>query len=183
MQWSKAKARVEALLAAKVAARVALRVTGYRAAHDDEGRGWITVDGEEAWSFCTLRYFVERSKLEQGIRLANRATDYCDPGQREAYYAAGEQAQAILERRGVVGRSYFQRAVEQYPALGVDEALGSENLVHRALAVLDRRLGRRRLAKIEFRTDEHPLVIGLYRFRCSAERIELEESARGRTRG
>jgi hypothetical protein len=46
--------------------------------------------------------------------------------------------------------------------------------VLRALAVLDRRLGRRRLRTLEFRTDEHPLVIGLYRFRCTAEGIRLE---------
>lgn len=171
MQWTKARARAESLLAPTVVKRVALRVTGYRAASDEVGRGWITVDGEEAWSFCTLRYFAERHKLEQGIREANQATDYCDPDQRDGYYEATERAEAILERRGVMGRWYFQRAVEHYPELNVEEALRSDNLVHRALAVLDRHLGRRRLAKLEFRTDEHPLVVGLYRFRCSAEGV------------
>jgi hypothetical protein len=181
MQWTKAKARAESLLAPTVARRVALRVTGYRAAHDEEGRGWITVDGEEAWNFCTLRYFVERHKLEQGIREANQATNYRDPEQRGAYHEATERAEIILERRGVMGRWYFQRAVEGYPEFGVEEALRSENLVHRALAVLHRRLGRRRLPKLELRPDEHPLVVGLYRFRCSAEGILLG-AARGRTR-
>jgi hypothetical protein len=71
MQWSKAKRRVEMLFAPGLAGRVELRVTGYRAAHDAERRGWITIDGEEAWSFCTLRYYVERNELENGIRSAN----------------------------------------------------------------------------------------------------------------
>jgi len=184
MQWSKAKRRAESLLAPSVAGRVALRVTGYRAAHDAEGRGWITVDGEEAWSFCTLRYFVEHNKLAHGIRVANRGTDFRDPVQSDAYYAAGNKADAILEQRGVVSRSYFQAAVERYPDLPVDEALVSNNLVHRALAVLDRRLGKRRLGKLEFRTDEHPLVMGLYRFRCSSEGVSVPgDTGRGRTRG
>jgi hypothetical protein len=79
---------------------------------------------------------------------------------------------------------YFQAAVERYPDLPVDEALVSSNLVHRALAVLDRRLGKRRLGKLECRTDEHPLVMGLYRFRCSSEGVPVPgETGRGRTRG
>ena len=183
MQWSKAKARVEALFAPRVAERVSLRVTGYRAAHDEDGRGWITVDGREAWSFCTLRYFVQRNKLVDGIRQANRGVDFREPSQRNAYNDSGEQAEAILERRGDVGRSYFQQAVEEYPELTLEQALKSANLVQRALAVLDRRLGKRRLTDLEFRTDEHVLVLGLYRFRCEAEGIPFKGSARGRTRG
>jgi hypothetical protein len=175
MQWSKARHRVESLLAPTVADRVALRVTGYRHAHDGEGRGWIAVDGEEAWSFCTLRYFVQHDKLAQGLRVANRATDYRDPAQRDAYYAAGDHADAILGRRGDVSRAYFQTAVEQYPVLSVEEALASGNLVHRALAVLDRRLGKRRLRNLELRIDEHPLVAGLFRFRCACEGLSIED--------
>ncbi len=171
MQWSKAKHRVEALFAPSVAGRVELRVTGYRGAHDAEGRGWITIDGEEAWSFCTLRYYVERNELEDELRAANQAADFRDPAQRDAYFAAGDQAEAILERRGVVSRYYFQAAVEAYPELTIERALESANLVHRAFAVLDRRLGRRRLSGLVFRTDEHELVRALYRFRCSSDGI------------
>lgn len=183
MQWSKAKARAEALFAPRVAERVALRVTGYRAAHDEDGRGWITVDGKEAWSFCTLRFFVERNKLETALRQMNQCGDFRDPGQRDAYFEAGEQAEAILEQRGVVGREYFRRAVEQYPELTVEQALASDNLIHRTLAVLDRRLGKRRLVGLDFRTDEHPLVLGLYRFRCEAEHVKAKKPAAGRTSG
>jgi hypothetical protein len=112
---------------------------------------------------------VEKHKLEQGIRAANRSLDFQDPAQREAYYAASRDANAILEHQGVVSQRYFEHAVESYPELSIAQALASENLVHRALAMVDRRLGQRRLRTIALRTDEHPLVTGLYRFRCEIE--------------
>ena len=173
MQWSKAKRKVELLFAPSVAGRVELRVTGYRDAHDAEGRGWITIDRTEAWSFCTFRYWVEGGKLERGIREASQGLDYRDPAQREAYYEAYEQAQEILARRGILTKGDFEDAVESYPALALDAALESDNLVHRALAMLDRRLGKRRLRTLELRTDEHSLVVGLLRFRCEAEGVLL----------
>jgi capsid protein len=56
MQWSKAKQRVEVLFTPKASGRVELRTTNYRRVADWEGRGWITIDGVEAWNFCTMRY-------------------------------------------------------------------------------------------------------------------------------
>jgi len=178
MQWSKAKRRAEALFAPLLAGRVELRSTRYRRTHDAEGRGWLTIDGVEAWSFCTLRYYVEKNKLESGLRAANRAFDFRKQAERDDYYAAAEQAQAILERKGLVSKHFFESAVEDYPALSVAAALNSDNFVHRALAMLDRRLGHRRLATLALRTDEHPLVEGLYRFRCSVEHIRTPMEAR-----
>jgi len=184
MQWSKAKQRAESLFAPSVAGRVALRVTGYRAAPHGEGRGWIAVDGEEAWSFCTFRHDGDRYQLAQGIRSASASLDWRDPAQLDNYRTADDQAAAILAQRGIVGRSAFTSAIEEYASMSVEEALASDNLIHRALAVLDRRLGRRRLRGLEFRTDEHPLVTGLYRFRQSCEgHPVLENAPSGRTRG
>jgi hypothetical protein len=100
MQWSKAKARVESLFAPSVAGRVELRTANYRKAPDMEGRGWITIEGEEVDNFCTHRYFLDRHMLESGIRAANGATNWRDPEQSDAYHAASEEAQQILETRG-----------------------------------------------------------------------------------
>jgi hypothetical protein len=178
MQWSKLKRRAELFFAPSVAGRVELRTTNYRGAHDAAGRGWITIDGEKAWSFCTLRHGIRHHEIEDGLRAANGGNDFRDPSQRDAYYAAIGQADDILEREGIVSQSYFEGAVATYPSLAIDEALVSDNLVHRALAVLDKRLGKRRLASLSFRTDEHPLVVGLHRFRCAAEGVRLPTGRR-----
>jgi len=64
MQWSKLKSRIERFFAASVSGRVEVRTTSYRHAHDWEGRGWITLDGEKIGNICTRKYWVERSRLE-----------------------------------------------------------------------------------------------------------------------
>lgn len=176
MQWSKLKRRVESLFAPSVASRVELRMTNYRKVADWEGRAWITIDKKEVWNFCTLKYFVERGRLVTGIRAANGATSWSGPKAGE-YYAAIDVADDILEKQGLVSQYYFEGALESYLQVDVADALASDNLVHRALAVLDRRLGKRRLVDLTFRTDEHELVRRLYRFRLAAEGIQRSEPA------
>jgi hypothetical protein len=171
MQWSKLKTRVEAYFAPAVAGRVELRTTNYRHVHDGMGRGWITIDGREIHNFCTLRHWIERNALAAGIREANGATDWTDPAQASAYYEAGAQTMEILEKRGILCQGGFESALASYLTLSVDDALASDYLVHRALAVLDARLGKRRLRSIELRGDEQPLVRELLDFRCEAEGV------------
>jgi hypothetical protein len=89
MQWSKLKARVESFFAPAVAGRVELRTTNYRHVHDGAGRGWITIDGREVYNFCTQKYWVEGNALSEGIRTANRATDWRDPAQEGARGGGG----------------------------------------------------------------------------------------------
>jgi hypothetical protein len=170
IQWSKLKKQAEAFFAPAVARRVALHITHYRTAHDWEGRGWLTIDGSEVYNFCTLRYYLEFNALSADLREASQATDYRDPEQRPRYYEAGGEAHAILEKRGIVGEKSFERSIQEYPSLSLAEALESDDFVHRALAMLDRRLGQRRLASLELRTGEHPLVLQLLEFRRRAEK-------------
>jgi hypothetical protein len=169
-QWSKLKKRVETLFAPAVAGRVELRITHYRTAHDWEGRGWLTIDGSEVYNFCTLRYYLEFNKLAEELREANGATDFRVPEQRPRYHEAGDEALAILEKRGIVSEKSFERSVQEYPSLSLDEALASDDFVHRAFAMLDRRLGQRRLAALDPGPEEHPLVRQLLDFRKKAEK-------------
>jgi hypothetical protein len=78
---------------------------------------------------------------------------------------------SIFSREGVVSQKFFECSIEAYPSLSIGEALESANFIHRALAMVDRRLGKRRLRSLGLRTDEHPLVLKLYEFRRVAEGI------------
>jgi hypothetical protein len=169
MQWSKLKKRVESRFAPSMAGRVELRTTNYRTAHDWEGRGWITIDKEEVHNFCTLKYWVERNALLLGIRAANGATDRRDPAQRADYYHAYEQADAILEQRGILSQGWFENSLQEYLSLTIDEALAAENFLHRALAVIDRRLGKRRLKTLQLSPSERSLVVRFLELRRAAE--------------
>ncbi len=172
MQWSKLKKQVESRFAPAVAGRVELRTTNYRKVNDWEGRGWITLDKNEIYNFCTQKYLFERWKLSKGIQEANRATDFLDPAQREGYYRGLDAAEEILDRQGVASQDSFEDALESYLNLTVEEALVSGDFIHRALAVLDRRLGKRRLRNLTLIAEEHQLVRDLLAFRLGVEGIK-----------
>jgi hypothetical protein len=172
MQWSRLKKAVESRFAPSVFGRVELRTTNYRYIHDWEGRGWITVDRQEIHDFSTLNYYAQAHKLASAIREANRATDWTDPAQRDGYYEAGATSDQILLKQGIAPQGWFERSLQDYLQLSIEEALGSDNLLHRALAVLDRRLGKRRLRALELSATEHPLVRRLFDFRRKAEGLK-----------
>ena len=71
--------------------------------------------------------------------------------------------------RGVFTRDDFVDALETYVASPVEASLLSPNPILRALAMLDRRLGKRRLSKLSVGENEHQIVETFYRIRCQAE--------------
>src|SRR5688572_3651919 len=144
MQWSRLKKQVEALFADSVAGRVELRLANYRRAADWEGRGWITVDGAEVYNFCTHRYFVEQAAL---LRQFEREA----PREPQANRVAATEAELLS--RGIVPQKWFENSLEQYLSLPVEQAIDSSNFLHRALAVVDRRVGKRRLQTLPLTPD------------------------------
>jgi len=87
MQWSSLKSKVEAFFAPSVKGRVELRAASYRGAHDQTGRGYITVDGKEIWNMCTLSFWgaeyprIDFIAQEQGVsaRAANASLCSTNP--------------------------------------------------------------------------------------------------------
>ena len=65
-------------------------------------------------------------------------------------------------------RSTLER---RFASLPVDEALASESPLLQALAVLDARVGKRRLQALLERPPEHPVVRTVLALRCEAEGI------------
>jgi len=129
MRWSKLKQQVESMFAEEVRGRVELRTTRYTKAHDRFGRSWITVDGRQIVNMC--------NHLPSGTTVADH-----DPTRFE---------------EGVFAGYDLPEAMRWFLTLSIDDALASEHPLVRALAVLDRRVGQRRLARIDAMT-EQPLV-------------------------
>lgn len=127
------------MFADEVRGRVELRTTRYSKAHDEFGRSWITVDGREIVNMCNY--------LLSGDIVADR-----DPARF---------------KKGVFTGYDLSDAMRTFLAISIDDALHSENPLIRALAVLDRRVGRRRLARIDA-AKELPFVRQLFALRSSA---------------
>ena len=153
MRWTKLKKQLESLLAPSVAGRVELRSTRYRSNANEEGRGTLVLDGKEVLNCCTLLYQQRRSQL----------------GDSSDEAPLREQ----LHAEGVYSQYDFYDALELYSSIGIDEALASGNLVVRALSLLDRRLGKRRLQALDMETLPYPVLREVLEFRLLAEGLAL----------
>jgi hypothetical protein len=144
VKWSKLKQRIEDGFAASVQGRVEVWNTRYRGAHDHAGEAWITIDKEPVHSSAEL------SKLKQ-LCLNSLGKPEPDTGPELSLEA-------------------FNKALFDYLNLSVEDAASSENSIIRALSILDKRLGKRRLAAMDVGKDSD-LVRRLYVFRCQAEGV------------
>jgi hypothetical protein len=165
MRWSNLKAKTEAFFAPSLHGRVELRATSYRGAHDETGRGYITVDGKEVWNMCSLRFWAaEYPKIEE-IRKEEQISA------RAAQILTDSQ----LEKEGVLSQ-WDYRTLENYCTSSIESNLLSANPLAKSLAVLDSRVGKRRLEKLDISAD-HPMVQCFFKLRCEAERINLTRQA------
>jgi hypothetical protein len=120
MRWSKLKQQVESIFAPDLRGRVELWTTRYTKAHDRFGRSWITLDGQELLNMSN--YLSVKGKNADGYphRFAHNTFAGYD----------------------------LPLAMRQFLTLSIDQALASPNPLIQALAILDRRTGQPRLAKL-----------------------------------
>jgi hypothetical protein len=137
-------------------------------------RAWIAFDQQEIVSFSTVQWWVKHWHLRSELQISNNCTDYRDPKQQAAYHGAFAQATALLHKQELFTRDDFEEAVKTFLDLSIEKAIKSENPLIRMFAVMDRRLGRRRLPHITFQVDETSLVRRFYALRCHVEEIYEE---------
>ena len=146
MQWSKLRSTVESRFAPALGRRVTLHQARYRYAREEVGRVWISIDGRDSASFAS----------------PNAASGDHAPADAESVRAAGtySDSDAIAELRAFL-------------SMPVAEALVAPSPLLRALAVLDGRVGKRRLGALAAAPDPHPLVRTLLAVRCDAEGVRV----------
>lgn len=165
MQWSKRKKRVESFFAEPVQGRLELRSTHYRGTHDEEGRGYITFDKQEIWSMCTLSFYsIEFDRVDE-IASKKGISPY------EAQKIAHEE----LACEGKFNQYTFYDSLDEYCNNSIDQSLVSDNLLIRCLAMLDSRLGKRRLGNFNL-SKESEKVAEFFRIRCECEGLPFNKS-------
>ena len=152
MSWGQLRKQIREFLCPALAKRIDFHITSYhrdnRNTDSDRrflGRGWITLDGKEILTF------------------SGKAVHWAGPG------SATPESE---DQDNPADRQDLYEAVKVYPQTSIDDALGSASFVVRGIAMADRRLGKRRLAAIDVRT-EHPFVQMLHNLRCEVEGIPL----------
>jgi hypothetical protein len=154
VRWSKLKQRVEENFADDIKPRISIHSAAYGACGC--GHAWLTLDGEVIANFCTrahynrFRYGLKDNDLgvnaEQAKKYDGQYVEYGEMSRQDVYAACW----AFIHN------------------LGFDEALDSDDPLIQTLAVLDRRLGKRRFATVEGK-NLHPLARKLFEKRIAAE--------------
>lgn len=134
--WSKTKQTLESRLPEDLKGRVKYQYDVYRDGSSEIQSMSIRVDGE-VW-FCTdPRFWTELYKM-----------DY-----------KGRNGLEVIKNTGYVGNSCGQamKYVHQFlNVLSIDESIANDNYFIRMLALLDSRLGKRRIRKLAEHIEEEP---------------------------
>lgn len=160
MQWSQLRKQLGDRLAPGLDNRLDLNQTRYRHSHDQEGEFWMSFHKERIFSAGSLTYL---SMLTTTVRAAN------DRG--ASWAAAYDQAWPIMEASGHMLLEKINKDLLASLSMAVEDMLGHANPVIRALALADKRFGKRRLAVFDA-AGEHPLVLRVFQLRCQAEGLK-----------
>jgi hypothetical protein len=151
MRWSKVRSLVEGRWPKAVKARLSIQSTAY--GNCSCGRAWFTLDGLEIANFCTRAVGNLRAGREPSAgsleRFASMPVGYGELSRQDAYQACW---------------AYLHD-------LPLQAALTDPDPLVQSLAVLDARLGRRRLATLDAEL-LHPLARRLLEVRLESEAIE-----------
>ena len=146
MQWSKLKMRIKSLICPELRKRIDFHITSYRESHDGVEKAWVTLDGEK---ILTCGHYDYEFTFADGYYSGMR----------------GQELMEWLEKKEVYNPSYLVGSMRAYVDISIDEALQSENPFIKALAIIDRRVGKRTLEKTKLDESEHSLVKSFYEVR------------------
>ncbi len=153
MRWSKLKKLVEERFADSVSARVSINSAAY--GNCTCGHCWITLDKKVVANFCTRAYYNNQLY-----------SDTFDIGTNPMY-----KEQLVVY--GEMSRQDAHASMFDYVhSLSHDKALESDDVLIQSLAILDSRLGKRRLSQLD-KSTLHPLARTFLSIRESAELKEV----------
>jgi hypothetical protein len=176
MQWSKLKSRIKALICPELHNRIDFHVTRYREPHGDAGEAWITVDGKKIFGASYHRFLNEEHE--------ERSTDQPDNADTSGWRYFGDADAYVeiahtLHEREIHDSYELVHALHSYLDLSVQDALKSENPYIRALAIVDRRIGKRTLDKLNIAETDHSLVRSFYALRTQPRGTTIDSSNKG----
>src|ERR1043165_2004372 len=146
MQWSKLKTRVKERICPELRDRVDFHLTSYRRSHDDADKVWIMIDGEPLLKMKHYTYY--RAYFE-------------------AWHCGLEHPaiESLLFELEIFQPKDFGNAMRTYLDLPISDALTSTNSLIKAFAIIDRRVGKRTLAKLDVSEADGHLVRAFYSLR------------------
>ena len=157
--WSGIRNKLETeYLAQCLQGHIQYYATSYNKSHDHEGRAAIRYDGKEVIKGCYWNNWVKAAmfprdeKYEKRIKVENAYMD------------------DTALKLGIFDQRCFYSAFSEFDNQDIETSLKSDNLIVRIFAVLDRRVGKRRLVSMKATITEEPDTFQVfYAIRLKAE--------------
>lgn len=161
--WSGIRKKLESeYLAKSLQGHIQYYATTYSRSHDHEGRAAIRYDGKEIIKGCYWYNWTKAGQFPKDEKYERRM--------REENAFMDDTALKL----GVFDQRSFYAAFQEFDQQSIEKSLKSENLIVRIFAVLDRRVGKRRLLMIKDTIEQEPNTFKeFYAIRARAEGIKL----------
>jgi len=146
---------------------VKLYITTYGSSYDVQdlyNRGWITVDGIEVVNFSTPDAFF----LYQRDLNATTPTKYIANEVTKEYV---DRTPNRLAEKGEFSKFDLTYCCNEFLNMSIEKAMVHASPIIQMLAVMDKRLGKRRLVVLDEK-ELHPLVRYFLNFRLEAEGLK-----------
>ena len=144
--------------------RIQYFATRYKKSHDREGRIAIRLDGKEIFKSCFYDWEIKRAEAWDEINISK--------GRKTSYKESGEQMELGALDKGGFDQHGFYNAFFIYQNSSISNSLVSPDPVVRLFAILDKRVGKKRLINILSEIDEQPEWLQVfYRLRFESDKI------------
>jgi len=154
--------------------RVRYFITKYKNSHDESGRIAIIIDGKEIIQGNIFKYYKGYREVEQKYKKElNIPNRFWNGKELENDFENLEIENYIDEIRleeGIFDVWQFTDAVEEFLRMTIEDSFTSSNPLIRLLAIMDRRVGKRRLRKIMQSISQQPIWLQyFYNLRLESE--------------
>ena len=152
MRWSKLRSLIEANICSSLSPKISIHSARY--GNCTCGRAWITLDGVEVANLCTRAYF--NKKLS---------------GKTQCHKSKNKYEVMFVEYGKMSRQNVYEACWTFIHEITIEKALISEDPFIQFLAVIDKRVGKRRLESIDPRKFCN-LAKRFFELRIEAEGIE-----------
>jgi len=189
MVWNKVKQQLEGFITPNLVGIVEYRASGYRYVKDKPANCYLTVNKVEVFNYneTTLNMTWYQSEQdvkndasiqiyvsEEDVDQVRTSSSHKIPEERLAIIAKGHKssqvAKDILKSQQDLYKMDFQKVSNTFLTSSIDHCLESDDIILNVLAIIDRRVGKKRLIKMkDIILCKHPVVQYFYHLRLNAK--------------
>lgn len=187
MSWSKLKQNLESFLCPALYGRVEYRATSYRYLPDKAGSCYIMVDKKNVLNMSdatnAIRWYQTELEIKndpeiqiplsnEEIEAVRKETKGTVPEDRLKVIAINRKksvlAKELLLAQTSLSKSNFTATANKFLSISIEESMESKDILLNILALVDRRVGRKRILNMSERIKlKHPIVQYFYELRRS----------------